>query len=161
MDYERIKKQANEILEAGAAECSYIEYKASALQLDKILKTICAYGNNYYNNDIQYIFIGIEETNDEHNKATPKLSILGIDEGHLEKAKNILNSLRSYLYPNVRYKLITNEIGGKKYILIVVQRQTGGPFMVSDRAEKDKKIHLKAGRYVRIETDSRLARVAE
>ena len=34
MDYERIKKQANEILKSGAAECSYIEYKASALQLD-------------------------------------------------------------------------------------------------------------------------------
>ena len=59
MDYERIKKQANEVLKSRAAECSYIEYKASALQLDKILKTICSYGNNYYNNDIQYIFIGI------------------------------------------------------------------------------------------------------
>lgn len=161
MDYERIKKQANEILKSGAAECSYIEYKASALQLDKILKTICAYGNNYYNNDIQYIFIGIEETNDENNKATPKLPILGIDEGYLEKAKNNLNSLRPYLYPNVQYELITNEMDGKKYILLVVLRQTGGPFMVSDRAERDKKINLKAGRYVRVETDSRLARVDE
>lgn len=161
MDYERIKKQANEILNSGAAECSYIEYKASALQLDKILKTICAYGNNYYNNDIQYIFIGIEETNDENNKATPKLPILGIEEGHLEKAKNSLNSLRPYLYPNVQYEIITNEIDGKKYVLLVVLRQTGGPFMVSDRAERDKKIHLKAGRYIRIESDSRLARVDE
>ena len=161
MDYGRIKKQANEILISRAAEGSYIEYKASELQLDKILKTICAYGNNYYNNDIQYIFVGIEETNDENNKATPKLPILGIDEGHLEKAKNILNSLRPYLYPNVRYELITNEIDGKKYILLVVLRQTGGPFMVSDRAERDKKIRLKAGRYIRVESDSRLARVDE
>lgn len=31
--------------------------------------------------------------------------------------------------------------------------------MVSEKAEKDKKINLKAGRYVRIESDSRLARV--
>jgi len=161
MDYERIKMQANEILKSGAAECSYIEYKASALQLDKILKTICAYGNNYYNNNIQYIFIGIEETNNEYSKATPILPILGIEEGQLEKAKNSLNSLRPYLYPNVQFELITNEIDGRKYILLVVQRQTGGPFMVSDRAEKDKKIHLKAGRYVRVETDSRLARVDE
>lgn len=161
MDYERIKKQANEILENGAAECSYIEYKASASQLDKILKTICAYGNNYYNNDIQYIFVGIEETNNENNKATPILPILGIEEGRIEKAKNSLNSLRPFLYPNVQYELITNEIGGRKYILLVVQRQTGGPFMVSDRAERDKKIHLKAGRYVRVEADSRLARVDE
>ena len=117
MDYERIKKQANEILASGSAECSYIEYKASALQLDKILKTICAYGNNYYNNDIQFLYVGVEETNDENNKSTPKLPILGIDEGTLEKAKNILNSLRSYLYPNVKFDLITNEIEEKKYIL--------------------------------------------
>ena len=33
--------------------------------------------------------------------------------------------------------------------------------MVRERAEHDKKIHLKAGRYVRIESDSRLARVDE
>lgn len=51
----------------------------------KILKTICAYGNNYYDNDIQYIFLGVEEVNDENNKAIPKPPILGIDEGNLEK----------------------------------------------------------------------------
>ena len=54
MDYEKIKKDANDILANLSSECSYIEYKASASQLAKILKTICAYGNNYYDNDIQY-----------------------------------------------------------------------------------------------------------
>ena len=161
MDYEKIKRRANEILDSGNAECSYIEYKASENQLDKILKTICAYGNNYYDNDVQFIFIGVEEINDERHKAIPKLPIKGMDEGSLEKAKNTLNSLRPYLYPNVKYELLTNEWNEKKYILIVVNRQTGGPFMVSEKAEYDKKIHLKAGRYVRIESDSRLARVDE
>ena len=161
MDYEKIKRRANEILESGYAECSYIEYKASEKQLDKILKTICAYGNNYYDNDIQYIFIGVEEINDEKNKAVPKLPIKGIDEGSLEKVKNSLNSLRPYLYPNVKYELLTNELKGKKYILLVVMRQTAGPFMISEKAEHDKKFHLKAGRYVRIESDSRLARIDE
>ena len=42
MDYRQIKKQANEILKNKAAECSYIEYKASEQQLDRILKTILA-----------------------------------------------------------------------------------------------------------------------
>ena len=37
MDYERIKNQANEILKNRSAECSYIEYKCSEKQLDKIL----------------------------------------------------------------------------------------------------------------------------
>lgn len=161
MDYNKVKKDANEILTALSSECSYIEYKASALQLGKILKTICAYGNNYYDNDIQYIFLGVEEINDEQNKAIPKLPILGIEEGYLEKCKNEIQSLRSFLYPNVQFEIITNKFQGKNYLLIVVQRQTGGPFMVNEKVDKNKRIQLKPGRYVRIESDSRLARVDE
>lgn len=161
MDYERIKKDANNILSNLASECSYIEYKASASQVGKILKTICAYGNNYYDNDIQYIFLGVEEVNNEKNKAIPKLPILGIDEGNLEKCKNEINSLRSFLYPNVAFEIIANQFKGRNYLLIVVQRQTGGPFMVNEKSERDKRINLKPGRYVRIESDSRLARVDE
>ncbi len=161
MDYERIKKQANNILQSRSSESTYIEYKSSSKQFDKILKTICAYGNNYYDNDIQYIFLGVEEVNDENHKAIPKLPIKGIEEGSLEKCKNEINSLRSYLYPNVKFEIITNQFEGTFYLLIVVLRQTGGPFMVSEKAERDKKINLKAGRYVRIEADSRLARVDE
>lgn len=161
MDYEKIKRDANDILANLSCECSYIEYKASASQLAKILKTICAYGNNYYDNDIQYIFLGVEEVNDENNKAIPKLPILGIDDGNLEKCRNEINSLRSFLYPNVAFEIIANRYGNRNYLLVVVQRQTGGPFMVSEKAERDKRISLKPGRYVRIESDSRLARVDE
>ena len=88
MDYNRLKKQANDILKAQTAECSYIEYKASSNQLNKILKTICAYGNNYYDNDVQFLFVGVEEINDKVGKAVPKLPITGIEEGVLEKCKN-------------------------------------------------------------------------
>lgn len=161
MDYVQVKKNANEILKNRIAECSYIEYKSSELQLDKILKTICAYGNNYYNNDIQYLFIGIEEENTAENKAIPLLPIKGIAEGQLEKCKNNLNSLRSFLYPNVSFEVIANQFAGKNYLLIIVMRQSGGPFMVAAKAEKNKKINLKPGRYVRIEADTRLARVDE
>ncbi|MCR5823821.1 MAG: putative DNA binding domain-containing protein [Lachnospiraceae bacterium] len=161
MDYKQIKKQANEILKDQTAECSYIEYKSSEKQADKILKTICAYGNNYYNNDIQYIFIGVEEVNNEEQKAIPMLPIKGIGEDRLEKCKNTLNSLRSFLYPNVAFEVISNDLDGISYLIIIVRPQTGGPFMVAEKAEKDKKINLKPGRYVRIEVDTRLARVDE
>ena len=161
MDYERIEKLANEILKNRSAESSYIEYKSSEKQLAKILKTICAYGNNYYDNDIQYLFIGVEEENSEENKAIPVLPIAGISEGQLEKCKNTLNALRSYLYPNVAFEIISNQLDGNHYLLLVVLRQTGGPFMVSEKAQKDKKINLKPGRYIRIEADTRLARVDE
>ena len=161
MDYIQIKKYANEILKNKTAECSYIEYKASEKQLDKLLKTICAYGNNYYNNDIQYIFIGVEEENNDEQKAIPVLPIKGIPEGRLEKCKNTINSLRPFLYPNVAFEAVSNNLEGISYILVIVKRQTGGPFMVSEKAEKDKKINLKPGRYVRVEADTRLARVDE
>ena len=161
MDYRQIKEQANEILKNRTAECSYIEYKSSEKQLDKILKTICAYGNNYYNNDIQYIFIGVEEENNDENKAIPLLPIKGIAEGRLEKCKNAINSLRSFLYPNVAFEVLSNELDGVNYLVVIVLRQPGGPFMVAEKAEKDKKINLKPGRYVRIEADTRLARVDE
>ena len=161
MDYERMKRQANDILLSQSAECPYIEYKASSKQFDKILKTLCAYGNNYYDNDVQYIFVGVEEINDENNKAIPMLPIKGIEEGSLEKCKNEINALRPFLYPNVAFDIITNQLNGTFYLFIVVLRQTGGPFMVSEKAEKDKRIKIKAGRYVRVESDSRLARVDE
>lgn len=138
MDYEAIKKQANDILENQSAECSYIEYKSSALQKAKILKTICAYGNNYYDNDIQYIFLGVKEINDEQNKAIPKLPICGITKGSLEKSKNEINSLRSYLYPNVSFEVISNQFKEVDYLLLVVHRQTGGPFMVSEKRKRIK-----------------------
>lgn len=161
MDYKNIKIRANEILEHQAEESSYIEYKTSGEQLSKILKTICAFGNNYYDNDVQYIFLGVKEKNDAENKAVPEIPIEGIPSGKIEKVKNSINSLRSYIYPNVKFELITNEFGGKKYILIAVFRQTGGPFMVSEKAGRDKEIKLRPGRYVRVEAETRLARVDE
>lgn len=57
MDYTEIKMRANSILKNKIAECSYIEYKKSAEQSAKILKTICAFGNNFYDNELQYIFL--------------------------------------------------------------------------------------------------------
>jgi len=161
MKIKDIKIQANKILVQQIAENSYIEYKASAQQLAKILRTLCAYGNNYYDNDLQYIFLGVEEVNDNTDKAIPNLPIKGINEGEIEKLKNKINSLRSYLYPKVDFEIIANEFEGKNYLLILVPRQTGGPFMVSDKAEKEKSLRVKPGRYVRIESETRLAGVNE
>ena len=156
------KKEANEYLKQRKAECSHIEYKASEKQLDKILKTICAYANNYYDNEFSFIFLGVEEVNNENEKAIPFLPIKGIEESHLEKAKNKINSLKPYTYPNVKYDVLTNELDGKYYLLIVVEKQNHGPYAVSERVLQDKKIpSLKPGRYVRIESDSRIAKINE
>ena len=43
--------------------------------------------------------------------------------------------------------MITDAIDGKNYIVIAVEPGTSGPYQTSDKAENDKEISLKAGRY--------------
>ena len=59
------------------------------------------------------------------------------------------------------FEVLANRLGDVNYLLVVVPRQTRGPFAVAPRAETDRKINLKSGRYVRIEADTRLARPDE
>ena len=161
MRIKNLKEIANDYLRAGNIECSHIEYKASGNQLDKILKTICAFGNNYYDNDFSFIYIGVEEENSIIAKGTPKLPIKGIEKSKLEMVSNELLSLKPYIYPNVKYDVLINEFDNISYLFIVVERQGGGPFQVTDKAIRDKKISLKPGRYIRVDGVSRLATISE
>jgi len=52
MKREDIQKMARDIIESGAVESDYIEYKKSASGRDTILKTACAFCNNYMNREI-------------------------------------------------------------------------------------------------------------
>ena len=51
MNLNDLKQSAHLILEEKNIESDYIEYKKSSKQIDKIVKTICAYANNYMNRD--------------------------------------------------------------------------------------------------------------
>ena len=80
-----IKRMANNILENQSMESSFIEYKKSAIFKDKILKTACAFANNYMNNEIGLLFVGIEEVDNKETgeKAIPKRPIEGIKESKI------------------------------------------------------------------------------
>ena len=52
---------AHDIIDRCAVENDYIEYKKSTVSKDGILKTACAFANNYMNREIGLLFIGIEE----------------------------------------------------------------------------------------------------
>ena len=73
MRIENIQRMAHDILEKGSIENDYIEYKKSATFKNKILKTVCAFANNYMNREIGLLFIGVEEVNDPktEEKAIP------------------------------------------------------------------------------------------
>lgn len=84
MKTDDIIRMAHDIIDRCAVEDDHIEYKKSASDVvkDGILKTACAFANNYMNREISLLFIGIEEEDDEATgrKAIPVRPISGIDE---------------------------------------------------------------------------------
>ena len=158
MKREDIQKMARDIIESGAVESDYIEYKKSASGRDTILKTACAFCNNYMNREIGLIFIGVEEVDDKENgiKAVPKRPISGVDDEKIESTENSIKSLLSNITPVPKYHLLQDEIDGRTYIIIAVEPGNDGPYETKQQAEKDKSINLKAGRYIRVRRDTRL-----
>ena len=157
MRLEDIKRMAHDAVERQAVENDYIEYKRSSSLKDGILKTSCAYANNYMNREIGLIMIGIEEVNDPTTgeKAIPKRPITGVKEALIEKTENEIKALLAHIHPRPRYHLLQDEIDDKKFIVLAVEPGNDGPYETDDKAEKDKSINLKAGRYIRVRRDTR------
>lgn len=159
MKTDDIIRMAHNIVEQCAVENDYIEYKKSASDEVKgsILKTACAFANNYMNREIGLIFIGIKEEDDKKTgrKAVPVRPITGIDKASIETTENELKSLLSHIHPKPEYHLLQDKIDDRFYIVLAIEPGNDGPYETSKKAENDKKIKLKAGRYIRIRRDSR------
>jgi len=158
MKIQDITKMAHSIIERQKIENSFIEYKKSINFKASILKTACAYANNYMNNEIGLVFIGIEEIDDKKigEKAIPKRPISGINESKIEGIENELKSLLSHIIPKIHYHLLQDQIDHQFYIIVAVEPNSNGPCKTIEKAEKDKNIKLKSGRYIRIERDTKL-----
>ena len=149
---------AHDIIDRCAVENDHIEYKKSTISKDGILKTACAFANNYMNREIGLLFIGIEEEDDEATgrKAVPVRPISGIDEANIETTENEIKSLLGHVHPKPVYHLLQDKIDGRFYVILAVEPGNDGPYETDVKAEKDKKINLKAGRYIRVRRDSRM-----
>lgn len=158
MKEDDIRRMAHDIVDRCAVECDYIEYKKSAEIRNSILKTACAYANNYMNREIGLLFIGIQEENDTETgrKAVPVRPISGVEEAKIETTENELKSLLGHIHPRPVYHLLQDDIDGCFYIILAVEPGNNGPYETDRKAEKDKSINLKAGRYIRIRRDTRL-----
>ena len=158
-----IKRMANSIIQQNHIESDYIEYKKSAMFKAKILKTACAYANNYMNREVGLLFIGIEEINNQETgeKAFPVRPIIGIEERMIETTENSLKKLLSEIHPRINYHLIQDKMDDRYYIILAVEPGNTGPYQTSDRAWKDKEIGLKPGRYIRLKRDTRLPSTRE
>lgn len=158
-----ITRMAHNILEKQYVENSYIEYKRSANFKDRILKTACALANNYMNDEIGLLFIGVEEVDDKDTgeKAIPVRPIAGIKEAKLESIENELKSLLANIHPRIQFHILTDRIDEEYYLVVAKESSSNGPFQTSDKAERDKTICLKAGRYIRVGRESRLPNALE
>jgi len=156
MQVSNIEFMAKAIVELGRVECDFIEYKKTAQQKASILKTACAYANNYMNREIGLIIIGVEEMNeDTGEKAVPKRPVTGIDEALIETTENGIRSLLAEIHPRISFHLLDITVDGQTCLVIAVEPGTDGPYETSAKAEHDKGIRLKAGRYIRIRRDTR------
>lgn len=153
MNLNEIQKVAHDIIERGSIESDCIEYKKSADQKDKILKTICAYANNYMNRECGFIFIGVQEVDNKEtgDKAVPLRPISGIDESKIESIENSIKHLLPYIQPKPTCHFISDTLDGKYYTVIVVEPSSN----ITEVTEKGaNKFGLpKGGRYIRISRD--------
>ena len=158
MKRDDIIRLAHSSIENDAVESDTIEYKKSVSIKDGILKTACAYANNYMNREIGLILIGVQEVSDSETgqKAIPMRPITGILESLIETTENELKSLLAHVHPKLRYHLLQDKIDDQFYIILAVEPGNDGPYETDKDAEKDKNIRLKAGRYIRIRRDTRL-----
>ena len=157
MQLSNIEFMAKATVELGRVECDFIEYKKSDVSKASILKTACAYANNYMNREIGLILIGVEELDEETGeKAVPKRPVIGIDEALLEGVENGLKSLLANIHPRITYHLLDVEVDARKVLVVAVEPGADGPYETSEKAERDKDIRLKAGRYIRVRRDTRL-----
>jgi ATP-dependent DNA helicase RecG len=69
--------------------------------------------------------------------------------------------LLSNTHPRINYHLIQDKIEGNHYIIVAVELSSKGPYQTSEKAQNDKNIKLKAGRYIRINRDSKFPNPTE
>ncbi|MCD7807751.1 MAG: putative DNA binding domain-containing protein [Erysipelotrichaceae bacterium] len=154
MNIKDLQENAHYIIENNSVECDYVEYKKSYKQSDKILKTLCAFANNYMNRNYGYLFIGVEEVNDTENKikAIPQRPILGLDEGQLEAAENHVRALFKHVQPTPTCHFVFDKIDDRWYMVVIVE-----PSMrLTEVTDKGARVTglPKGGRYIRINRDT-------
>lgn len=161
MNHKQMEEKALSIIKNGEVENDYIEYKKSKDHGSGIIKTICAYCNNYMKRQYGTLFIGIEELDNKTTgeKAIPKRPVSGLEKKQIESAENTIKKYISYIRPKIELNkdvhIIPAQLDGRCFLAIFVMPGTKGPYYTTDKAVKNYK--LKPGKYIRINRDTVLA----
>lgn len=101
----------------------------------QIIKTICAFANDYYNDNGGYIVIGVRE-NDCDDEAQIELPPVGIERRKAETVqKEILGACKSLICPSYTPIVSPEELSGKLVLVIWAQASNDRPH----KARKEKK----------------------
>ena len=123
-------------MERGLPESDCVEYKKSDTFAAKILKTACAFANNYNNRELGLLFIGVDEVDDPSRdaKAVPVRPIAGVAPESVEPIENRLKALFANVHPRVDYTLVEGELDGRTYIAVAVEPGAAGPYAAESTA---------------------------
>lgn len=154
MDINALQSYAHQIVESNSAECDRILYKRSCSQKDKILKTICAYANNYMERECGFIFIGIKKQTvvENRTKVIPTRPISGLNEIMLDIFENEIKDLLKFVQPIPKCHFIRDQIDERWYLVVVVEPNL---FLTEVTSEGAHATGLPSGgRYIRINRDT-------
>ncbi len=161
MNHDELKAIAMRYLDNRSLESDCLDYKKSNLRKDAILKSLCAFANNLMNRRVCMLLLGVEEEKSPQRKGTPKRPIAGFPESSLETIENEMQSLVSYIKPKIDLDITHEEADSRYFVILALSGNEKGPYEVTQKAWDDPEIHLKPGRYVRSERESRLATLRE
>lgn len=116
-----------QLLSGNVVEGTRMEFKTGWNPVS-IMRTICAFANDFQNEGSGYIIIGVEE--DENGNA--KRPVLGFDHSKMEKVQKELIGYSNLIQPPYMPRLSLEEIDRKHVLVIWVVAGSSRPYKVPD-----------------------------
>lgn len=131
------------LFEGGGVESERIEFKASwnpRTTGKQILRTICAFANDYHNLNGGYIVIGVEEV-DGHVRLPP----IGIERDEAENAQRWIRGNCKRLDPTYQPLMSPEQFNGKNILVIWVPASEMRPHNAPDDKKKNRRYWVRIG----------------
>lgn len=131
------------LLHFQGVESARVEFKQSWDEKTtgvQVLKTICAFANDFYNVNGGYIIIGVGE-----NEGRAILPPLGLAPKTLERAQKWLRGNSQKLEPKVQFRLSPETVDGKPILVLWVPGSDARPHQAPTGKEKQWAYYLREG----------------
>jgi len=123
----------NDLIHARSVESVRREFKKTWSEpiLEKVIHSICAFANDFYNLNGGYIILGVEETNGE-----PILPPYGLEDQNLDKIQKLIRGKCKYIDPEYQPVMSPEIYQGKQILVIWVPGGELRPYQVHETFQK-------------------------